>query len=282
MNARWLLIAILLTVFLSFLPFAQIVTYPFLIFSTFIHETSHAFAAVLTGGDVESLIVRTNGSGVTYTRGGLRFIISSAGYLGTTLFGALLLLLSRNEKNVRPVLIGCALLVLLVTAVFVGHTNNVLVIAMIASITALVGLSMRPGTSLQNKKMTLMAVALGILLLLASYLILTRSLFSWSAGLLIVVTLFGVARLASVRFAHFFLTFLAVQCSLNALEAIKTVYFLSLGSTCGNDAATMATLTGIPAWIWAILWALLSIAILAISTAFYARKSFRSSAPIAI
>jgi len=282
MNARWLLIAILLTVFLSFLPFAQVITYPFLIFSTFIHETSHAFAAVLTGGDVESLIVRMNGSGVTYTHGGLRFIVSSAGYLGTTLFGALLLLFSRKEKNVRPVLIGCALLVLIVTAVFVGHTNNVLVIAMIACISVLVGLTMRPGAGVQAKKMPLMAVALGMLLLLTGYLIWTRSLFSWSAGLMIAVALFGVVRLASIQFAHFFLTFLAVQCSLNALEAIKTVYFLSLGSTCGNDAAAMASLTGIPAWLWAIAWAILSVVILAISTAFYARKSFRTTSPIPI
>lgn len=281
MNARWLLIAILLTIFLSFLPFAHILTYPFLIFSTFIHETSHAVAAVLTGGEVESLIVRMNGSGVTYTRGGLRFVVSSAGYLGTTLFGALLLLLSRNEKYVRPTLIGCALLVLLVTAVFVGNTNNILVIAMIASISALAGLSMKRRTVQQTNRVPLMAVALGILLLLAGYLIWTKSLFSWSAGLLIVVALFGVVRLASIQFAHFFLTFLAVQCCLNALEAIKTVYFLSLGSTCGNDAASMANLTGIPAWIWAILWALLSIGILGISTAFYARKSIRTS-PIPI
>jgi hypothetical protein len=277
MSVRWLVVAILLTVFLSFLPFAQIITYPFLIFSTFIHETSHAFAAVLTGGEVESLIVTPNGSGMTYTRGGLRFVTSSAGYLGTTLFGALLLLLSRNQKNVRRVLLGSALFVLLVTALFVGHTNNVLVIAMIASIVILAGISMRPDHGAQTNKKPLMAVALGILMLLAGYLILTRSLFSWAAGLLIATALFGVVRLASIRFAHFFLIFLAVQCSLNALEAIKTVYFLSLGSTCGNDAATMASLTGIPAWIWAILWAFLSIVILAISTAFYVRKSFRTS-----
>ncbi|MCI0603448.1 M50 family metallopeptidase [bacterium] len=281
MNVRWLLIAILLTIFLSFLPFAQIITYPFLIFSTFIHETSHALAAVLTGGGVESLIVRPNGSGVTYTRGGLRFVTSGAGYLGTTLFGALLLLLSLKETYVRPTLIACALLVLIVTAIFVGHTNNILVLAMIASISVLVGLSMRPGASEKSNKLHLMGVALGLLMLLAGYLILTRSLFSWSAGLLIAIALFGVVRLASLQFAHFFLTFLAVQCSLNALEAIKTVFFLSLGSTCGNDAATMASLTGIPAWIWAIFWAILSVVILAISTAFYARKSFRTS-PVAI
>ncbi len=229
---------------------------------------------VLTGGSVESLIVRMDGSGVTYTRGGLRFIVSSAGYIGTTLFGALLLILSRKENHVRPVLTVCALAVLIATAVFVGHTSNLLVLAMIASITVLFSLSMRQGQSLNTGRRPLLAIAFGMLLLLIGYLVWSRSLFSWSAGLLIATALLSVSRLASIRFAHFFLTFLAVQCSLNALDAIKTLYFLSLKSSCGNDAAAMASLTGVPAWIWALLWALLSLFILVISRTFYARKSF--------
>jgi hypothetical protein len=270
MKARWLLFAILLTIALSFFPFAQIVTYPFLIFSTFVHETGHALGAVLTGGSVESLIVRMNGSGVTYTRGGLRFIISSAGYLGTTLFGALLLILSRKENNVRPVLLGLAVFVLMITAVFVGYTNNLFVLALIAVIAVLFA----RGSSALKRNYSIGAGA-GLLALLLLYLYWTKSLFSWSAGLFIAGALLAVARFTSIRFAHFFLTFLAVQCSLNALDAIKNLYFASLRSSCGNDAATMASLTGIPAWLWAVLWACLSALILTISAAFYARKSFR-------
>jgi hypothetical protein len=112
---------------------------------------------------------------------------------------------------------------------------------------------------------------------LLGYLFWTKSFFSWSAGLLTASALIGVARFTSIRFAHFFLTFLAVQCSLNALNAIKNLYFVSLRSSCGNDAAAMASLTGLPAWIWAMLWAVLSIFILTISAAFYARKSLRTS-----
>src|SRR4029079_4828727 len=115
MNARWLLLAILLTVLLFFMPFAQVVTYPFLIFSTFIHETSHALTALLTGGRVESLIVSLNGSGVTYTRGGVQLLISSAGYIGTALFGGVLLVISRRREYVRHALYACALLVSTVT-----------------------------------------------------------------------------------------------------------------------------------------------------------------------
>jgi hypothetical protein len=277
MNARWLIIAIALTIFLVFLPFAHIITYPFLIFSTFIHETAHALAAVLTGGEVESLIVRMDGSGITYTRGGIRFLVSSAGYVGTTLFGALLLLLSRTERTVRPVLIGGALFVLMITAFFVGHTNNLIVLGLIGAIATLFGFSARRISSPSIKRNQLVGGAFALLVILIGYLFWTKSLFSWSAGLLIASALIGVARFAPVHVAHFFLTFLAVQCCLNALNAIKNLYFVSLQSSCGNDAATMASLTGLPAWIWAVLWAVLSVFILTISAAFYARNRLKTS-----
>ena len=276
MNARYFVFAVILTIFLSFLPFAQILTYPFLIFSTFIHEISHAIGAVLTGGRVESVIVHVNGSGVTLTQGGLRFVISSAGYIGTTLFGALLLMLSHKQSHVRAVLTGCTVFVLAATAIFVGHSNNVLVLAWIASIAGLFAMSMRNSQTTESRRTPLLGIASGMLLLLIGYLLWTKSLFSWSAGLLIASALLAVARFASINFAHFFLTFLAVQCSLNALDAIKTLYFLSLRSSCGNDAASMASITGIPAWIWAIAWAILSLFILVLSTAIYVRKSMKT------
>jgi hypothetical protein len=114
-----------------------------------------------------------------------------------------------------------------------------------------------------------------LLLLIVSlvfYLIASGSLFSWMAGLVIAISLFAIARFAQLSFAHFFLTFLAVQCSLNALDAVKTVYFVSLRSSCPNDAATMSSLTGLPAWLWAILWLILSVSILFVSAIVYLRR----------
>jgi hypothetical protein len=281
MNTRLLWIAIAVTICLSFLPFAQFITYPFLIFSTFIHETGHAIAALFTGGTVESLIVRMDGSGVTYTRGGLRFVISTAGYIGTAIFGGLLLVLSRKQSHVRSVLVGCAIFVLAVTAGFVGHTNNLLVLATLGAIVLLFSFSMKKSQSSEKTSIVPLTTGIGLSILLMAYLVFTKSLFSWSAGLLIATALLAAARIGSMQFAHFFLTFLAVQCSLNALDAIKKLYFISLRTSCGNDAAAMASMTGVPAWIWAIFWAILSIFILFISTVFYTRRSYRTT-PIPI
>ena len=90
-QATVLLTAAVLSIVLWFIPFAEILTYPFRIFVTFIHEGGHAIAALLTGNSVESLSIATNASGETYTtQGGTisQMFVASAGYLGSMAFGA--------------------------------------------------------------------------------------------------------------------------------------------------------------------------------------------------
>src|SRR5215210_3051774 len=71
-QVRTLIVATLIALALWFIPYAEILTYPFRIFVTFIHEGGHAIAALLTGNSVASLSVATNASGETYTtQGGL-------------------------------------------------------------------------------------------------------------------------------------------------------------------------------------------------------------------
>src|SRR5437773_11105817 len=92
-QATLLLTAAVISIALWFIPFAEILIYPFRIFVTFIHEGGHAIAALLTGNSVQSLSVAVNASGETYTtQGGTfsRMLVSSAGYLGAMAFGALL------------------------------------------------------------------------------------------------------------------------------------------------------------------------------------------------
>ncbi|HYE14026.1 MAG TPA: M50 family metallopeptidase [Pyrinomonadaceae bacterium] len=116
-----LLAATALSVVLWYIPYAEILTYPFRIFVTFIHEGGHALAAMLTGNSVQSLAVSLDGSGQVYsTAGGLfsRLFVSSAGYLGAMSFGALLLWLVRHRVKARAVLAGSAALILLLTALF--------------------------------------------------------------------------------------------------------------------------------------------------------------------
>src|SRR3982751_4806867 len=120
-QAMTLLVAATISVLLWFIPYAEILTYPFRIFVTFIHEGGHAIAALLTGNSVMSLNVAMTGSGETYTtEGGLfsQVFVSSAGYMGATAFGALLLLLIRRAVAARVVLLGSSLLILALTIIY--------------------------------------------------------------------------------------------------------------------------------------------------------------------
>src|SRR5260370_35707874 len=111
-----------LSLALLFIPFAEILSYPFRIFVTFIHEGGHALAALLTGNSVQSLSVAMNASGETYTtQGGMfsQMLVSSAGYLGAMTFGALLLVLILKAVPARIVLARSAFLSLILTTVFV-------------------------------------------------------------------------------------------------------------------------------------------------------------------
>jgi Peptidase M50B-like len=221
-QVRTLLAAAAITIALWFIPYAEILTYPFRIFVTFIHEGGHAIAALLTGNTVESLSVAMNASGETYTtKGGLisQILVSSAGYIGATSYGVLLLFLIRRAVAARVVLVGSAALILALTIVY--------------------GL---------------------------------WSPFTIVAGILLSLGLLAIAKYASPRVATFFVSFLAVQCVLNALLDLKTVFFLStpLGPSVPTDAMNMANATGIPALFWAIIWIGISFLLLSMAMRFYA------------
>ena len=221
-QAMTLLIAATISVLLWFIPYAEVLTYPFRIFVTFIHEGGHAIAALLTGNSVASLSVATNASGETYTtQGGLisQFLISSAGYLGSMAFGALLLILIRKAIAARIVLLSCGILVFALTMIF------------------------------------------GLIKPIFSFSSWSGIPFTLLAGTVISVGLILIARFASARVATFFLSFLAVQCVLNALFDLKTVFFLSnpFGPAVPTDAVNMSQATGIPAIFWTIVWIALAL-----------------------
>src|SRR5262252_8082273 len=244
-QAMTLLLAAVLSIALWFIPFAEILSYPFRIFVTFIHEGGHALAALATGNSVQSLSVAMNGSGETYTtQGGVisQMIVSSAGYIGAMTYGALLLVLIRRSVAARMVLVGSSLVVFSLTTIF-GVIKPVMA-----------------GTwgSLEGLPFTLLA------------------------GVLISAGLFAVARFAPARVATFLVSFLAVQCVLNALLDLKTVFFLSspFAATVPTDALNMANATGVPALIWATLWIAASVMILIVALRQYVASRQKAFSPV--
>lgn len=241
-QATLLLTAAVISVVLWFIPFAEILTYPFRLFVTFIHEGGHAIAALLTGNSVESLSIATNASGETYTsQGGTisQIFVASAGYLGSMAYGALLLVLIRRSFAARAVLIGSAVVVLALTLIY--------------------GLfkPMMSGIAWSGIPFTLLA------------------------GTLLSIGLILVARLARSKVATFFVSFLAVQCILNALLDLKTVFFLSspFAPSVPTDALNMANATGIPAMFWAVSWVVIAVGILVLAMRLYVTSRNRALQP---
>src|SRR5207247_10365891 len=120
-------------------------------------------------------------------------------------FGALLVTLSRRSTAARVVLLGSSIVVLALTTIF-GVIKPLM-----------------SGTwgSVSGVPFTLLA------------------------GGLLSVGLFAVARFASAKVATFLVSLLAVQCVLNALLDLKTVFFLSspFATTIQTDALNMSNAT---------------------------------------
>jgi hypothetical protein len=240
-------------------------TLPFRWFVTLIHELGHGVAAVLTGGSFISFHVTDRGAGLAYTSGGWRWVIIQAGYLGTAIFGAVLLFLTHRSGQPERVAMG--------VGVFIG----ILTLAYSGISLAKLGLIE-----------TILVVAVGAI---AAFLILTRET---DQGRYLGIGLGGLAGLLLVRFAGdgnlltitvglisalllvwmglrvkrdaviVVLTFLAFLVGLQAITDSWTLFkIVSLPASMmpHNDASAMAKEVGGTAGLWALIWMALDIAI---------------------
>lgn len=99
---------VLFTVLLGHTPLFRALLGPLNTFETAVHELSHALACIFTGGSVTGMTIVADGQGhggLTFCRGGIPFIYSQAGYIGETLFGCALILLSRYPRLSRGLLV---------------------------------------------------------------------------------------------------------------------------------------------------------------------------------
>jgi hypothetical protein len=86
--------------------------YPFKLLVVLMHESGHAAATLLVGGAVDRIAISPNEGGVTYSRYvpalWRSVVVSSAGYIGSTVSGCVLLWLASRTRNGRWPLIALA------------------------------------------------------------------------------------------------------------------------------------------------------------------------------
>ena len=237
-QVKLLLLATLITVVLWFLPYADYLVYPIRLFVTFIHEGSHVLASLITGGSVQSMTVSSDGSGMvqSLTSSPLSVLItSSAGYLGAIIYGTLLLFLIRRAYSARIVLAASAGFIGLMTVLFGFFA---------------------PLWNVFSAEINFASLAFTVI-----------------SGAVLTVGLLAISKYASVWWVNFTLAFLAVQCLLNAVFDLTTLFLINsplVGSHIHSDAANMAQVTGVPSIAWVVIWIGISVVLISLGLRFYA------------
>ena len=94
-------------------------------------------------------------------------------------------------------------------------------------------------------------------------------LFTLVSGVALPVGLFAAAKYLKPRAAAYLVSFLAVQCVLNAVFDLRNVLFASALSDAHTDAANMQAATGVPSIFWVLFWIVVAFAILTLALRAY-------------
>lgn len=139
-NDVWILIGLaVLSSVLARLPLLRMTVYPFQLFNTFVHELSHGFAALITGGSFRRFEVYANGEGVAWSAGGIRWIVASAGYIGSAIVGGTLLITVARGVPAEKIILGLGIGLGILCLLFVRNIFGIVAGLLIAA--ALIGVA---------------------------------------------------------------------------------------------------------------------------------------------
>ena len=120
LELRTLAFALLASLLLWNLPFGGVLLYPFKLLATWLHELSHGLAMIVTGIGFDRVLIYRDTSGLAYgsSEAGrvASALIAAAGYMGTPLWGAVLLVVTPDLRwallALAALLVGTALTVI--------------------------------------------------------------------------------------------------------------------------------------------------------------------------
>ncbi|XQW83779.1 M50 family metallopeptidase [Thalassotalea piscium] len=138
-----------------------IVSIPFKWLESYFHEISHGFAALATGGEIIRIQLFTNGAGLCTTRGGSAFFISFFGYAGAAIWGVIYYIMAGLHHRLAQLFAAVLALLFVVTLLF--WSRDILTIAIVISLLALVLVKLKYGQSFYLQ-MSLQVTAVMVLL----------------------------------------------------------------------------------------------------------------------
>jgi Peptidase M50B-like len=131
-TGTWFWLAVAVSLAASLTPWGGILLYPFKLFTTWVHECSHAIAAVLVGGRVASIVIRPDTSGLTQSLvPGSRLargIVASAGYVGAASVGCLLMAATRVQKWAHVILLSIGVFMLCTALIWMRNVFGIVVV----------------------------------------------------------------------------------------------------------------------------------------------------------
>lgn len=233
MSTRALLLCLGLAAAASLFLWETIVFYPFRLLVTLMHESGHALMVKLVGGTVLSVTISPSQGGLTYSMFEPTLIkatlVSSGGYLGSSIAGAGLLVLAGRMRSGRLILWSLvawmAVVAIAWVPLFPPEQGD--------------GVALASGYSRTDGLFTLaFIVGLGA-----------------AFGL--------VAWKAPVPVRRGLVVFIAALSCLESLRDIRNLFGYGFGPGY-SDAHRMAELTWLPAPFWAALWLVISLVAMAI------------------
>jgi hypothetical protein len=254
--------------------------FPFRLFVTMIHELGHGMAAVLTGGKFLRFQVTSRGAGLAWTSGGWRFVIIQAGYLGTALFGAALLVITHHVKRPGRVAVGLGVFIAILTLAYTGiRLSNLSIPEMLlagAILAAGAYLLLTRDMDRGEHRIGILVLSLGGLLLLAFAG--KSSTITIMVGLMSGLVLIGIGLYGSRDLVVVVLTFLAFLTGLQAITdswVLFKIVSLPYGLMPANDASSMAKQFGGSAALWALVWIGMDVIIFGVATYYTLIKPVR-------
>jgi len=125
---RTMAFALLASLLLWNLPFGGVLLYPFKLLATWLHELSHGLAMLISGAGFDHVLIYRDTSGLAYAQveaGPIgKALIAAAGYMGTPLWGAVLLATSHARDRLREQLLLLAGLLIGTAATVIGTPNG--------------------------------------------------------------------------------------------------------------------------------------------------------------
>ena len=116
LELRTLAFALLASLLLWNLPFGGVLLYPFKLLATWLHELSHGLAMLVTGVGFDRVLIYRDTSGLAYGSSEAGrvsgAVIAAAGYMGTPLWGAVLLVITPDIRWARWALLVLAALLI--------------------------------------------------------------------------------------------------------------------------------------------------------------------------